>query len=269
MFDSPDSPEALLDSLERFLHLWHGPPRAWYGIAGEKLAGARLPEPLRRLYAFAGEWPGDNFWRSAFAYQDRLLPFELLALHAGKLEFLHENQGVWVCGTETEGRDPPVWVRTDGPWDPLGTSVAPLLVTACLQETLFGSKHKAHGERVSDRLRASGRHVSPLWLGGPYVGPDGERPLVHRSFHVADGRVLVMNDRWCGTDSDEIRTELSDLFGPAARPLLEPGQSPRDFPAMPLSLRKNLLLQAARDHDEQAKHHAGKAHVYRRLADDL
>ena len=49
MFDSPDSPEALLDSLERFLHVWHGPPRACYGIAGKMLAGARLPEPLRRL----------------------------------------------------------------------------------------------------------------------------------------------------------------------------------------------------------------------------
>ena len=37
------------------------------------------------------QWPGDNFWRSAFAYQDRLIPFELLAVHQGKLVFLEEN----------------------------------------------------------------------------------------------------------------------------------------------------------------------------------
>ncbi len=113
MFDNRDDVEHLLTSLELFLTHWQGSTHGWYGTAPEKLSPAAIPEPLRRLYAFAANSPGKNAWCSAFSYQDHLCPFELLRIRDGRLVFVWENQGVWQCGTLTEGNDPPVWVSFD------------------------------------------------------------------------------------------------------------------------------------------------------------
>jgi hypothetical protein len=273
MFDAPDSPEALLDSLERFLDLWLGPRYPWYGIAEEKLAKARLPEPLRRLYAFAGEWPGNNFWRSAFAYQACLIPFELLAVHQGKLVFLEENQGCWACGAETEGRDPPVWVKLDDDsWQPLGASLAPLLVTACLHEVLCGSKYKARAEGLMDRFRASGQRISPLWLNGPYVGrldvSRMERQIERLSFSLIDGRALLLGEDWCGTNSEEFRDEFPGLFPPSEPSMQEPRHSIPTYPGMSPWVRKRMLQGAARSHEARVEHHLAEAQEHRRLAEE-
>ena len=53
MFDNRDDVEHLLTSLELFLTHWQGSTHGWYGTAPEKLSPAAIPEPLRRLYAFA------------------------------------------------------------------------------------------------------------------------------------------------------------------------------------------------------------------------
>ncbi len=54
-----------------------------HGIAEEKLDQISLPDPLRQSCTyFAGNWPGENWLHSAFAFQDCLIPFELLTIEA-------------------------------------------------------------------------------------------------------------------------------------------------------------------------------------------
>jgi hypothetical protein len=268
MFDRRENPVHLLDSLACFLRLWHGEPRDWYGIDAEKLAQVKLPDPLRRLYAFAGHWPGDNFWGSAFANQDHLAPFELLSTEGGHLVFAWENQGVWTCGTTCEGRDPPVWVRFEEEWQPLCDSLAQFLVTLCLHETLFGCRHVASGELIKEYLSAKGNAPVPLWLRGPFVQAVGDAPLGHHSFHLADGRLLVMDDDWCGTNSDALAQALPELFEPRAE--LEPGLRSRapiwENPIVPKSIRTATLESLAKQHEQQAEFHTRRAAGYRQLA---
>jgi hypothetical protein len=269
MFDQRTDPDHLLHSLQSFLRLWHGSPRGWYGIAPEKLAQVALPDSLRRLYAFAGQWPGDNFWCSPFAHQDCLAPFELLAARDGRLVFAWENQGVWSCGSTPEGRDPPVWVSMDNEaWQPLCDSLAQFLVTLCLHETVFGARHIGSSENVTGYLRSKGRHVTPLWLEAPYVGVSKERPLAQRSFHVVDGRLLVMDDHWCGTNDGEVALSLPDLFKPPPEPApeLRTGKPLWENPAIPALVRRRHLESLAGQHEEQADFHAKRAASYRQLA---
>jgi hypothetical protein len=269
MFDQRDDPEHLLSSVESFVGLWHGLPRNWYGIAPEKLAETKIPEPLRRLYGFAGHWPGDNFWSSAFAHQDCLVPFELLATRQGLLVFAWENQCVWRCGTATEGRDPQVWISVDDePWRPLCDSLAQFLVTLCLHETIFGARHLGSAENVTSYLMTKGRHVTPLWLDGPYASVSGEGWLVWHSFHVVDGRLLVLNDHWCTTNDAEVAHSLPDLFKPPPEPAPEfrTGKPRWENPAIPASVRRHQLECLARQHEEQADFHAKRASSYRQLA---
>jgi hypothetical protein len=268
MFDRRDDPDHLLSSLEAFLRIWHGPESAWYGIAAEKLAQTSLPEPLRRLYAFAGYWPGNNFWHSLFAFQDCLVPFELLAMHGGKLVFAWENQGGWACGTTPDGADPPVWVSVDDSgWQPLCQSLGQFLVTLCLQETLFGCKYIAPGKQVMQALLAQGRHISPLWLDGPFVDLLDANRRGKKSFHLVDRHLLVMDGEWCGTDSEELRLALPQVFR-------EPVASQREVaslmvPAIPKAGRRFQLEAIARQHEELAGFHSRRAAAYRSAAASL
>ena len=63
MTDLPDfalrsapTPDRLMEELEKFIVFWIGPRREEYGVPGDVLDGYRLPDPLRRLYSFAGRW---------------------------------------------------------------------------------------------------------------------------------------------------------------------------------------------------------------------
>jgi hypothetical protein len=271
MFDRRDDPDHLLASLELFLRHWNGPRRGWYGIAEEKLATAALPQPLRRLYAFAGNWPGDNYSGFAFNYQDCLFPFEMLEAQHGKLVFACENQGCWACGTTSEGNDPPVWVTevfTVGlPWQPLCDSLAQFLVTLCLHETLFGCKYRATADHLLESMLAKGMQVSPLWLGGPYVRLLDDGPLVRLSFHLVNGRLLVMDDRWCGTNSEQIALALPELFKPPdSSPEVQAGIPLWENAAIPALVRRTKLESLAQSHEEQAEYHAKQAVTFRRMA---
>src|SRR5688572_15846345 len=119
MFDNRTDPVHLINSLQQFMNRWcHPSQKTWFGIDENKLAETQLPDPLRQVYAFAGNWPGNNYYRSIFANQDCLLPFELLSTRDEKLLFGHECQGVWSSATEPRGKDPSVWISLDdGPWE--------------------------------------------------------------------------------------------------------------------------------------------------------
>ncbi len=272
MFDNRDDPEHLLRSLELFLGKWYGTLRGWYGIAPEKLALATIPDPLRRLYAFGGNCPGKNAWCSAFSNQDHLCPFELLQTKDGRLLFAWENQGVWCCGTLSEGLDPPVWLSVDGgPWQPLCGSLAQFLVTLCLQETVVGSTHFASQDGLVDYFSGRGKHVSPLWLNGPFATVSHGSRLVLKSFHLVDGKLLIMDDYWCGTNDGELAQSLPDLF---KAPLEAPPEFRKAGPmwentAFPATIRRAHLQSLAILDEQQAKFHADRALSYRKLADSI
>jgi hypothetical protein len=272
MFDNRNDPDHLLASLEHFLLTWHNYAPGWYGIEPEKLAATLLPEPLRRLYAATGNWPGKNGLGSLFCYQDYLCPFELLKADDGRLVFAWENQGVWEASTLSEGQDPPVWIRLDEKsWKPLCGSLAQFLITLCLHETVLGCDHLASGENLLARMIGEGKHVAPLWLDGPYADMRNESPLGRRSFHVVDRRILIMDDHWCGTNSAEEALRFPHLFKAPLPPDpdFQVGKPLWEIPSLPLTVKKVHLESLAAKHDAEMRHHAAQASTYRRIAESL
>ncbi len=277
MFDRRHDRHDLRTSIERMTELWFGHRGPWHGIAADKLAATRLPAPLRWLYGFAGEWPSNNAWESVFAYQDLLLPFETLFMDDGKLVFVSENQGVWLVGTLPDGDDPPVWVREnepESPWYKLCDSLTEFLVTFCLHEIVFGARYRAHGKNLLDRFRSHGCHISPMWLDGPYVGHGQtfEDCVDHTiSFHMVDGKLLVMDDGWCGTSMDEPWIRFPDLFKIPDPP--SPGyDSLAPLPehlAVPSFIRKSHLENLVRRHATQAEFHQKKIAQYRSMLEEM
>ena len=106
MFDHPNDPQHLIDSLIGFVELWRG-IRPWYGLSQEKIDEVELPRPLAKLYAALGNMPGTKESPFPFARQDQLLPFELLQLKDNRLLFAVENQGCWRAYTQLSGDHPP------------------------------------------------------------------------------------------------------------------------------------------------------------------
>ena len=273
MFDNRDDPAYLRSCVEQITRQWFGYRVPWYGIAEEKLAETRLPTPLRWLYAFAGEWPSDNSWETVFAYQDILLPFEMLFAQDGKLVFVSENQGVWHVGTLPHGDDPPVWVREneDGaPWQKLCDSLTEFLVTFCLHEIVFGARYRTYVDNILDRFDQLECHISPLWHGSYVHLFDGKvsRPI---SFHMVDGRFLVMDNGWCGTSVDEPWVKFPDLFkipDEPSRGFNAFGPMPEHL-AIPDFIRKSHLENLIRRHEAQAEYHQEMIAKYTRMLDGI
>jgi hypothetical protein len=268
MFDNRSDPEHLLSSLHFLLGQVRGPFRAWHGIDPDKLAQSALPDPLRRLYSFAGNCPGDNPWASAFSNQDHLCPFELLRFENDRLVFAWENQGVWCCGTLAHGKDPAVWVRFDQPeWLPLCDSLAQFLVTLCLQELVFGSSFLGHADNACALSKSHGKHVSPLWLNGPFPSPFEDGPMRERSFHLVDGRMLIIDNDWCGTNDEELASQLPELLKPQREPEVRRSSVPLwENPELPSTVKRLHLQSLAMLEEEQARFHAERAQGYRKLA---
>ena len=274
MFDDRTNLEGLQTSVERITRQWFQHRGPWMGISEEKLSQTKLPDPLRWLYGFAGEWPSDNWWETVFAYQDMLLPFECLEVKEGKLVFVSENQGVWHVGTLTEGVDPPVWVQENepgAPWQKLGDSLTEFLVTFCLHEIVFGAHHRVHVEGTLDQFADRGCHISPLWLDAPYVSLFNDHVSRPISFHLVDGRYLVMDNAWCGTWVDEPWTKFPDLF---SQPDDAPGKIkgheplPEDM-QIPDFVRKVHLQNLIRRHQQQAEYHQEMIVKYEQMVERL
>lgn len=270
MFDKANGLEHLRTSVQTITKQWFEHRGPWLGISEEKIAQTKLPEPLRWIYRFAGEWPSDNWWETVFAYQDMLLPFESLSIKDGKLVFVVENQGCWDVGTDTSGEDPPVWVRENedhAPWQKLCDSLTEFLVTFCLHEVVFGSRYRTHVENILGRFEKLGCHISPLWLDAPYVYLFDDivsRPI---SFHMVDGRFLVMDNAWCGTSVDEPWRQFPELFKvPEEQPRSIEGHLP--FPAdieIPDFVRKSHIQNLIRRHQRQADYHQGMISKYEQM----
>ena len=76
--------------------------------------------PLRKVYKFAGWWPGfdkrrESKWGvGAFSCQDSLRPLHCLEMDEQcRITFIDENQGCWTCLTLADGDDLFVWCEGD------------------------------------------------------------------------------------------------------------------------------------------------------------
>ena len=274
MFDNRSEPLHLQSRLEAFIEHWHGDRRPWYGIDPEKLSQTRLPQPLRWLYGFAGEWAGRTYWETLLGSQDHLVTFEGLSLVDGKLVFAYENQGVWRVATEPEGEDPPVWVSfEDGPWRELEESLSVFLVTFVLHETVFSCTHRESADGMLDRLRVAGMQVVPLWLKAAYPGFDYDSPRRLLSFHAANEKTLVMDDSRCGTNMERPREVLPDVFDrddqQTESTALDPYAAIPNHLEVPSFVRRSHLEQAITRHEEGMEFHRSRIEVLRKMAAEI
>ncbi len=146
-------------------------------------------------------------------------------------------------------------------------------MTVCLQETVFGSARVGSQKKkgLVDFFTAAGRHVSPLWLNGPFASLTTQNGREHKSFHVVDDKILIMDDYWAGTNDDELARSLPDLFRP---PLETPPEFRNPGPiwqntAYPAAIRRNELLVLAGQEEYQSQLHAERAQSYRKLAGEI
>src|SRR4051812_43188840 len=103
-FQAASTPDRLMEELEKFLGFWLGPWRAEYGEPESTLQEQQLPEPLRRLYAFAGRWqrqdPDDGTRSWALNAGEGFRPLgQLERTQRGTLSFADECQQNWTCTT--------------------------------------------------------------------------------------------------------------------------------------------------------------------------
>jgi hypothetical protein len=202
---------ARMSGLERFLQRYLGPRRTEFGASADEVQRVEMPDPLRRLFGFAGRWPGHNpqtRFVNRFCMQDMLCAISrnqgapMLQLLDNRLVFVWENQGVWVAATERTGDDPPVWItegcshrETQQVWRRLEKPLSHFLVSFVLQELMFGSEVLAVAPGALEKFEGAGLPVEPLWIRGEYAWdidrPSyflvGERFLVRRAPDEADG----------------------------------------------------------------------------------
>jgi hypothetical protein len=225
-FDRPMSGSDFMAELERFIEFWLGPHDASYGEPENALYGMQLPEPLARLYRFAGRWPTVSRdyagARNALCIQDALRsPEHLEALPDGKLIFLDENQGVWRCATAMEGKNPPVWVsgeardRSDEEWIRLECSLVHFLGGFVMQELVLGSRVCSTNDVLTKALTPLVENATPFWSGAEYVF-GGEK----RCFLLLDEGILVgrLHDRlWFAANSNSGMAAIERRMGGICR----------------------------------------------------
>lgn len=110
-------PQKRLDALEVFIEYWVGPRWSKYGATDEQLEHLSIPAPLKRLYKFCFNWPGDKSQQwgiPLLSRQNVLLKLETTTasqneIPRGLVHFASENQGVTSWATLVKGEDPPVY----------------------------------------------------------------------------------------------------------------------------------------------------------------
>lgn len=270
MFDHPNEPQHLVDSLVAFVDQWHG-IRPWYAIAPAKLNAVSLPKPLSRLYGSLGNMPGSDGRPFPFSSNDQLLPFELLRLEDARLLFAVENQGCWRAYTEAAGDDPHVWFRVDEDKPELEhPSLANFLVTLCLQELTMDCPALYAGEKLRKELESTGHRVNPLWLDGLFPGFD---QLLKREFFLVDGRALLVDDHWIGFQTLEEADRYSDALQDATRihPFEAETLSMSEYVLRPdrnPMLERIFYERLARDFQTQADEMQAKADVMQMKAEE-
>ena len=208
-----------LDDLKAFLVKWYGSYNLEYGVP-EWDVPKYIPRALRELYLFAGRWQEtrsscDPLSPEIFQYQDCLYPIERIKIEDGRIDFVCENQGNWICQVNANDDDTEVFSNSRMLWDEHADgyevccrSLYHFLKTFCLQEIVFGCKKlytvciKAEGDigNFKDMFREP---VVDIWLDGYYSYPYDDGPS--HSFYQC-GPLLIMSlygEIWIGYNSDD------------------------------------------------------------------
>ena len=259
-----NNPEQLMTVLERFTRWWFIAPHGEdTGVSQERLETLVIPTPLKRLYAFAGEWPGGK-WESIFSNQDHLAPFEFLQEKDGKLVFGWESQGVWLMATDMTGEDPPVYIAVDdGPFQLFCKSLSQFLITFCLHESVFGAASLSPVDSLASTNEANNKIPIPLWLDMPYPSASDKLHLV--SFYLVDGCVLQM-DPWCGGSQPNMDERYPFYFPKNASHRPDPNQPRRhiwEIPEVPQFIKESHLAMLIRRHQNVSASHLQKVEYYK------
>lgn len=123
------NPNKRFDALEAFIKYWVGPRSPEFGATDEQIEQLKIPDPLRRLYKFCFNWPGDNSqqWGIPLLSRQNVLKRIQISdksyheLPDGLVIFASDNQGVTSWATLVEGEDPPVY-GLDYEWGAFYTS---------------------------------------------------------------------------------------------------------------------------------------------------
>ena len=278
MFHDRTNSLDLQNSLEKFITNWFGTPLPWYGVDAAKLERADLPSPLAWLYSFAGYWPSNNWHEHLFGADDGISPFECLMKSDGKLIFGSESQGQWTVSTLDHGENPPVWISTDTTpdWTPLCDSLMEFLVTFCLRESMFASAQTGAGYNLIECFRSNGNQVTPLWLGGPYIGlkrleDDCEFQADKLDFYLIDSWILA-TDNSCGwrggqfasTSSPKIDfVQWNEPVQEFRRPFSNFESIPDDIAGrMPKTIFNHHYENLIKRHKEQSTYHDNMVEKY-------
>jgi hypothetical protein len=265
-----NNPQKLLTILERFTRWWFAePPDDETGVSQERLQHVNIPTPLKRLYSFAGEWPGGT-WESIFSHQDHLCPFECLHERDGKIVFAWENQGVWIVATDFNGDDPPVYLSIDdGPFEQFCDSLSRFLVTFCLHESVFGAETLSPVADITSINIANSKIPIPIWLNAPY--PNASTEGYSLSFFLVDGCVLQMGN-WCGGREPSLQQRYPYFFSENTtnRNVSSPQKrSLWENPEVPSFIKRNHLEMLIRRHENVSASHLQKADHYKTLLANL
>jgi hypothetical protein len=205
-----------IEKLKQFIEQWAGPRLPEYGVILEEIPEA-LPQPLKELYLFAGNWPhprgkgagsqrGKQPW--LFQEQDGLLGVADLKQKDGRITFLIENQGNWSCWVEANNAQSPVHSDSMALYDDeeksddeiVCESLPHFLTTFCLQELVFSSKIVGTLDDLAEEELYK-KPLEPVWLNGCYVYQEPTH-----SFYICDNRLLIMKvygGIWCGCRNEQ------------------------------------------------------------------
>lgn len=192
-----------INKLKQIIEKWAGPSLSHYGLTENEIPDF-VPEPLREIYLFAGNWPnprnndGSLFMPGKqpriFQEQDTLAGIGNLKRQAGRAAFIMENQGNWTCEFEENKDDSPVYSDAAKLWDDsveghemVCASLSHFLVTFCLQELVFSSKYVGTMDANVDP-HLFHKPLEPLWLNGYYVFKEPTH-----SFYICDNRLMIMD----------------------------------------------------------------------------
>jgi hypothetical protein len=212
-----------IENLKFFIEKWAGDALLEYGLSEDEVPNY-LPNPLREVYLFAGNWvqqrenDNKNFMQGKqpriFQEQDCLLGIENLKRKNGRITFLIENQGTWTCEVDENNDESPVYCDSLEVYDSyleghqiICKSLSHFLVTFCLQELVMGSKYVGIIEAESEEELVKS-DLQALWLNGFYVFKEPTH-----SFYICDNRLLIMKvygEFWCACNEENALSLLKN-----------------------------------------------------------
>jgi|GEM_PF-3067753 len=226
MLKYKDNPRELMQALDRFLSVYFGDRQVEYKPELDRIAAWNIPQPLKDIYSFIGKFRGQSGF--LVSNQDSLIINSGNVAFGGKLYIADEHSGCWICCTEFEGEDPPVWTQgygwqEDSPkWKLVHKSLSQFLVSFCLEEAMMASQYRQKiggfqanipSEDVISAIE-KGYDVSLLWQDYWVWQAMFDRPISIIPFFTIEDAILF-DGSYCATNyknADRLITSIQSEF---------------------------------------------------------